>query len=124
MSQLFGLFSNQKEASKAVEALAAANLNDSDIHTFDKENVTASSQPEIVPNVQMSFGIPTSIGAPVPTSSALALNNLDDNLQAFIQRGLQRGGVVVSISPSDEESSEYAERILKEQGGQVLGAVA
>jgi poly-gamma-glutamate capsule biosynthesis protein CapA/YwtB (metallophosphatase superfamily) len=121
MSQLFGLFSNQKEAGKAVEALAA-NLDESAIHTMNKRNTNAQTPPTVVPT---STNLPTGGNYPLITNAAdIELDNLDDGLKAFFRRGLKRGGVVVAVKPSDEAAYKDAERILKEKGGQVLGVVA
>lgn len=122
MSQLFGLFSNQKEAGKAVEALAAANLDESAIHTLNKGNTNTQTSPTVVPTIT---GLSTGGNFPLFTNAAdLELDNLDDDLKAFFQRGLQRGGVVVAVKPANEDAAEDAERILMEKGGQVLDVVA
>lgn len=123
MSQLFGLFSNQKEAGEAVDALAAADLQNSAIRTMDEGNVNPPPPPAASPSLQVASDISTGSAVPLMPDSS-DFSNLDDDLKAFIQRGVQRGGVVVAVKPPDEDSLADAERILKQQGGQIVGVVA
>lgn len=125
MSQLFGLFSSQREAGKAVEALGAANLDESVIHTMDKENANTPPPPIAAPTLHVATDVSAGSAVPLmPDSSELDFGNLDDDLKAYIQRGVQRGGVVIAITPPDEDTLQDAERILKERGGHVVGVAA
>jgi hypothetical protein len=115
MSQLYGLFSNQKEAEQAVNALAEAKLDDSAIHTM--ENWRADAAPVIIPATQT--GPNRTVGA-VPLTNFLPDFPADDGAKQFFQRSLERGGVLVTVDPDDDTAFVEAKRILEQQGGQVL----
>lgn len=118
--QIFGLFSNQEQAEEAVNALVAANLEDSSIQTIDKGSVNAESGPLVIPANHPGAG--GFSGAVLPVNIPKNLTGDDGDAEQFFQRSLERGGVLIVVEPSDEEAFTQAKRILEEQGAQVLSS--
>lgn len=116
MTQLYGLFSNQKEAEQAIEALAQARLDNSVIHTMEKWN--KDDTPVAVPSVHAGSGGPA--GGAMPLTAFLPDISVDNDAKRFFQRSLEKGGVLVAVDPEDDVALVQAKRILEEQGGQVL----
>ncbi len=115
MSQLYGLFSNQKDAEQAVNALAEADLDNSAIHTM--ESLSADTVSVVIPAAQT--GPNTTVGA-VPLTNFLSDFSVDSGAKQFFKRSLERGGVLVTVDPTDDTAFVQAKRILEQQGGQVL----
>jgi hypothetical protein len=115
MSQLYGLFSNQKDAEQAVNALAEAELDNSAIHTMERLSVDAT--PVVIPTAQT--GPNTTVGA-VPLTNFLPDLSIDNDAKQFLKRSLEGGGVLVTVDPADDMAFIQAKRILEQQGGQVL----
>ena len=115
MTQLYGLFSNQKEAEQAVNALAEAKLDNSAIHTM--EGWHADDAPVVIPSVHAGSG--GTIGV-IPVTTSLPDFSVDNDAKQFFKRSLERGGVLVTVDPEDDTAFVEAKRILEQQGGQVL----
>ena len=116
MTQLYGLFSNQKEAEQAVNALAEAKLDNSAIHTMERWNV--NDAPVVIPSVHAGSG--GTSGAAIPLTTILPDSSVDNDAKQFFKRSLERGGVLVTVDPEDDVAFVEAKRILEKQGGQVL----
>ncbi|NIP43761.1 MAG: hypothetical protein GWN61_09635 [candidate division Zixibacteria bacterium] len=54
-----------------------------------------------------------------PIQTILPQLNLDNESEQFIKQGLQKGGVLVMIEPSNEENISQIQEIMEEEGGQV-----
>lgn len=115
MTQLVGLFSNQKEAEQAVNALAEAKLDNSAMHTMERWNV--NDAPVVIPSVHAGSG--GTIGA-IPLTTFMPDVSVDNDAKQFFKRSLERGGVLVTVDPEDDVAFVEAKRILEKQGGQVL----
>ena len=119
MTKVYSLFSNQKEAEKAVEALVTSNLEETDIHTIEQWNAERETEPMLMPTLHPGAG---STGTAVPLTTGLPDLDFNDEAKRFFKRNLSQGGVLVVVKPPDDEIAARAKNILKEQGGRVLTA--
>jgi nitrogen regulatory protein PII-like uncharacterized protein len=116
MSKVISLFSDQEQAGRAIEALAAAGFEDAEIHEIEGQNPDLEPQPlAVAPIHQGGYGAVT----PIPFSAFLS-DLGDSEAEQFLKRNLESGGVVIVVEPSDEEASTRIKRILEEEGGQVV----
>jgi len=115
--KVYSLFSNQKDAEEAVEALAASNLEEADIHTVEKWNAEMESEPMVMPALHPGAG---STGAALPITTGLPDLDFNNEAKQFFKRNLSEGGVLVVVEPSDDVNAAEIKKILKEQGGRVL----
>lgn len=116
MTQVIGLFSNQKEAEQAVRALASAKLGDNDIRTIEEWNKANDTGLEVIPAVNPDSGLAGAAG--VGTTARPSLD-LSDEEAEFFKRSVLKGGVLVVVDLSESAAVSRATSILEEQGGQV-----
>ncbi|MFO7684330.1 MAG: hypothetical protein R6X34_30230 [Chloroflexota bacterium] len=125
MKKIAGLFKNQQEADKVVDALAKAGVDDISVYTMDNEGGASSpAQPLVMPPLQASYESSPMPASPMPASPiSTLLSDLDMDSEAmqFFKRTLQReGGALIVVEPSDSATGDQALHILKERGGQVV----
>jgi hypothetical protein len=119
MSRIVALFSNQKEAEKAVTALAESALDDPNIHLIedlqeDEANV------RLVPAQIASSGL---LGASVVETETASLSELDDE-EGFLRRSVQKGGVVTVIDLSSSSEIPLTKSLLEKTGGRLVSSTS
>ncbi len=115
MQQIVGLFSDQKKAEKAVDALATASLSESDIRTIDEwsDELDTEFDVAVAPNPDAGM-----IGMASPATPPLKLSN---EQAQFFKRSLMNGGVLVIVEVAGDATSSRAKAILEDHGGLVAG---
>lgn len=116
MTKVYSLFSDQKEAGKAITNLSEAGLDDSDTYTIEDWDTGRPAEPISTP---IHAGHAASAVTVPPIKTVVPDLDLDDEAERFIMQTLKKGGVMIVVEPSGDEERERAERILEEAGGQV-----
>ncbi len=118
MQQIVGLFSDQKKAEKAVDALATASLSESDIRTIDEwsDELDTEFDVAVAPNPDAGM-----IGMASPASPATPPLKLSNEQAQFFKRSLMNGGVLVIVEVAGDATSSRAKAILEDHGGLVAG---
>ena len=114
MTTLIGLFSDQKMAEEAVNALSAADLDDVEFETILQWDEEQEKEIKVAP----AFTGYGSSGAPVAVSRAPSWN-LDDEEEQFFRRSVQHGGVLIVVDVDDEDQVPQVNRILQENSEKV-----
>jgi hypothetical protein len=131
MAKFVSLFTSQKEAGAAVEALSAAELNEDKLHVIETlpdqtatkgaaESASQDVSPMQPPALPMFASASGSSGAVpamiVDTADSLRNLKMEPAAETFFRRGVQDGGVLVVVEVADEHAAEM-ERILQANGG-------
>lgn len=113
--KITALFSDQKEATEAVDALNAAEVETDDMQVIESlDQKTRVNQPAKMPATQASN--------PQPMPAYLSPIDIEDRLglpkseAEFFVRGVENGGVLVMVEASSEHAKQ-AKSILQEHGG-------
>ena len=117
MTKIIGLFSDQMKAEQVVNTLTQAHLGDIDIHIVDEWNEETDIQPPITPAYSTGSGMH---GFPVLPRVGMPSLGLGDEEEQFFKRGVQGGGVVVSVKLTNDDDIHQVERILEQQSDRVV----
>jgi hypothetical protein len=115
MKKIYALFNDQEGAGNAIEALAAAGLEDADIHEIEESDTNLETETVIVaPLHQSGYGAATPL--PFPTF----LTDIGDGeTRDFIHRSLEGGAALVVLETKNEDDYNQARAILEREGGQI-----
>jgi hypothetical protein len=118
MTKIIGLVSDQTKAEQVINKLTQAHLGDIDIHTIDQwdEDATTTESP-IMPAYNASSGV---AGGAAFTKSKMPSLDLNEEEEQFFKRGVQKGGVVISVEPADDNDVPNVIRILEQQSDHVV----
>jgi hypothetical protein len=118
MTTIASLFESQAEATKALDALAAADIDDVDIRVIESED-EASQGPSsgTIPALNPAQG-PVGAAAPAAGWQGLIMgSDLEEEEADFFIEGVRDGGVLVLVEDVDEEQEETVTQILRDNGG-------
>lgn len=113
-----GLFSGQKEASRAVEALAEADFDDTRVF----EDIEADAEPgEVKPalNPRAGSGLSGVVQPLPPLKDPVLSLGLEPEGAQFLREAVRKGGVVVLVNTAEDRTAG-ARQILEKQGGRVF----
>jgi hypothetical protein len=118
MTKLLGLFSNQKEAETAVNALNEADIGETSIRVLSKWTKELEGPMQIMPVSNPTSGVTGAVG---PRSRVDLTKNggEEGDIAGFFKRSVQKGAVLVSANIQDDAYQERAESIFEK-----LNAVA
>lgn len=119
MTVIASLFESQAEATRALDALAAADIGDVDTRVIESEE-EASQGPSsgTIPALDPAAPGPAGAAAPVAGWQSLIMgSDLEEDEADFFIQGVRDGGVLVLVREADEEHEETIEQILRENGG-------
>jgi hypothetical protein len=116
MTTLIGLFKDQQKAEEAVNARAAAELENVEFETILHWDQEQEQEVEIAPALHTGYG---SSGYPVAMGYVPSWNLADDEEQYF-KRAVQQGGVLIVVDVDDEDQVSQVNRILQENSEKVV----
>ena len=111
MTYLVGLMNNQKEAEKAISALAEIQKEDIEIHTVQDWPEGQAPQFKLMPSFGSGYE-PTATIAPFTAVSPLSELSAEET--DFFKRSVRNDGVLVVVNVADEEWLPKAKRVLQE----------
>lgn len=121
MTQIIGLFSNQKEAEEAVEALTEAVLGEHDLRVIEKWEKTLDQPMKVLPISNPTSALSGVVGPratidkPMSQSSREAAN--------FFRQSLKKGGVIVSVDLMEDRYRDRAKSVLQKQRAVAVAAI-
>jgi hypothetical protein len=115
MSRIVALFSNQKEAEKAVTALAESPLDEPKIHLIE-DLQEDDANVRLVPAQITGSGLS---GVSLVETEMASLSELDD-AEGFLRRSVQKGGVATVIDLSSSSEISLTKGLLEKMGGRIV----
>lgn len=117
MTYLVGLMGNQKEAEKAISALAKIHKDDIEIHTVEEWPEGQAPQLKLMPSFASGYE-PTATMAPFTAVSPLSELSAEET--DFFKRSVRNDGVLVVVNVADEERLPKVKRVLQEHSVQMI----
>lgn len=116
MTQLIGLFADEMKAEEAINALAAAGMDDVEFETISRwAEANNDAAVAAAPTLGADRG-----AAVVPVVGNLFSSwSLDTEEEEYFRRNVQNGGVLVVVDVDDDDNLPHVRSILEETGEKV-----
>ncbi len=115
MTKLIGLFADEMKAEEAINALAAAGMDDVEFETISRRAEANDTAVAATPTLGADRG-----AAVVPVVGNLFSSwSLDTEVEEYFRRNVQNGGVLVVVDVVDDDNLPHVRTILEETGEKV-----
>ncbi len=115
MTKLIGLFADEMKAEEAINALAAAGMDDVEFETISRRAEANDTAVAAAPTLGADRG-----AAVVPVVGNLFSSwSLDTEEEEYFRRNVQNGGVLVVVDVDDDDNLPHVRTILEETGEKV-----
>lgn len=118
MTKVIGLVSDQEKAEQVVNDLTKSRLGEMDIHTIDRWDENATIPSQAAPAYDASSG-----AAGIPALMKLGIPSFEfnsDEEEQYFKRGVQDGGILITVEPDDDDDVSHILRILKQESDRVV----
>ena len=115
MTKLIGLFADEMKAEEAINALAAAGMDDVEFETISRRAEANDTAVAAAPTLGADRG-----AAVVPVAGNLFSSwSLNTEEEEYFRRNVQNGGVLVVVDVDDDDNLPHVRTILEETGEKV-----
>jgi hypothetical protein len=122
MTKFLGLFSNQKEAETAVNALNEADIGDTTISVLSQWTDDMEGPLLVMPISHPTSGVTGAVG-PRARAELPDDGGDKDDVAGFFKRSVEKGAVLVAVNIHDEAYKDRAESILEKLNAVAVAAL-